>query len=470
MTTNEHPTDGHSLTRILITALSYSEDLAKRLGQLRNENDALREEANKLQQVSTSSTPAEHEIVIKELRLENESLKAELASVKRAPEGASQVAHLFKQNAEMQGEIDSLKSKLRVLQSQKRKWRLLNPDLSSPIVSSDDSDRMHHSPAANSPLINRHALPLSSEPDGHGCKRPRIHSPNPKSSLSEISLNLPEGGSDAGARSKLKTGPFGLKGSGAIDLLAEDGENHNLPAVPPAEVTPSPNPDASAHSRLQNLLKAPPPSIQLLSRPRTAGDDVPTRHPIQFLPHKPAPPSGPEDAEPFRSRPLNRQSLSHFKLNPQYHDGLNYAFNETVRNHEARKCLPGCTKTGCCGDKFQAIAATLPRGPMEIPDDELLLEFLGTGSETKIQSLTPIARKNLVHEARAKKMADAFGKMHRRASDRPKTPPDYWGSDMLGSQEGRKSHEQGLLLEREEVERRYNEAMQERGRWLFADE
>lgn len=464
MTINEIPADGQSLTRILTTALSYSEDLTRSLGQLRHENDTLR------QQVSTISTPAEHETLIEELKLENEALKAELANVKKAPEVASQVEHLFKQNAEKQSEIDSLKSKLRALQSQKRKWRLLNPDMSSPIVLSDDADRIPHSSASTNPHVNVHPQQPGSEVDEHIRKRPRTQSPNSKSSLKEISRNLPEGGEGVGAWSKPKMGTLELEGSGAIDMVAEDGENHNLPTVPPAEVSISPKRGTSAHNRLQNLLKAPPPSIQLLSRLVTAGADVPTRPPTQFPPPRPTVPSGPEDAEPFRSRPLNRQSLSHFKLNPQYHDGLNYAFNETVRNKEARKCLPGCTKPGCCGDKFQAIAATLPRGAMEMPNDELLFEFLGPESEAKIQSLTPMARENLIHEARAKKVANAFGKMHRRASDRPKTPPDYWGLDVLGSQEGRKSHEQGLLLAREEVEKRYHEAMKENGLWLFADE
>ncbi|KEF51263.1 uncharacterized protein A1O9_12613 [Exophiala aquamarina CBS 119918] len=466
---DESHADGQSLTKVLITALSYSEDLTRSLGQLRHENDALKVQVDKLQQISTTSTPAEHEEAIKELRLENKALKSELARLKQAPGAASQVEHLFKQNAEKQSEIDSLKSKLRTLQSQKRKWRLLNPDVSSPIVSSDDADRLSHSPAPTSSHTNGHSQQSGSETAGHARKRPRSRSPNPKSSLREMSSNLPEGGRNMGARPKFKFGTLGSKGPGAIDMVAEDGESHNLPTAPPTEVSVSPILAPAAHNRLQNLLQAPP-SFQLLPRTGTSGADVPTRPQTHFLPPRPTVPSGPEDAEPFRSRPLNRQSLSHFRQNPQYHDGLNYAFYETVRNHEARKCLPGCTKAGCCGNKFQAIAETLPRGVRQIPDDELLLEFFGQGSEAKIRGLTPMARNNLIHEARAKKIANAFGKIHRRASDRPKTPPDYWGLDVLGSQEERKSREQGLLIEREEVEKRYHEAMKPNGRWLFADE
>ena len=469
-TMNETPFDGQSLTRTLITALSCSDDLIRSLDQLRRENDTLKLQVDRLRQAPTISTQAEHDTVVDKLRLENQALKSQIASLRQAPEVSSQVGHLFKQNAEKQAEIDSLKSKLRALQSQKRKWRLLNPDFSSPILSSADADRLSRSPQRTSPNTIGPTQHANAEQGGCARKRPRTQSPNPKSPLCEISVNLPEGGGDAKVQSKLSTGKPSLKGSDAVDTVAEDGEDYNLLSGPPIESKVSPKLNVSAHNRLQNLLTAPPPSLQLLRRSNSIGSTGSARQPTQFLPAKPVILSGPEDAEPFRSRPLNRQGLSHFKLNPQYYDGLNYAFNETVRNQEARKCLPGCTKPACCGDKFKAIAATLPRGAMELSDDELLLEFLGAGSETKIQSLTPVARNNLIHEARAKKMANAFGKMHRNASDRPKTPPAFWGVDVLGSQEERKSHEQGRLLEREEVEKRYQEAMKENGRWLFADE
>lgn len=467
---NETPFEGQSLIRTLITALSYSEDLTRSLEQLRRENDTLRLQVDRLRETSNISTQAEHDTVVEKLKLENQALKSQLASMRQAPEVSSQVSHLFKQNAEKQAEIDSLKSKLRALQSQKRKWRLLNPDFSSPAVSSDDADHPSRSLHPSSPTTIGHPQQLNTEQGVCARKRPRTQRPNSKSPLCEISANLLEGGRDTQVQPKLKTGKPNLKGSDAIDTVAEDGENHNLPSGPPMESIVSPKPNVSAHNRLQNLLTAPPPSLQLLTRANTATSNGSARQPTQFLPAKPVISSGPEDAEPFRSRPLNRQSLSHFKLNLQYYDGLDYAFNETVRNQEARKCLPGCTKPACCGDKFKTIAATLPLGAMEVSNDELLLEFLGPGSETKIQSLTPMARTNLIHEARAKKIANAFGKMHRNASDRPKTPPDFWGVDVLGSQEERKSHEQGRLLEREEVEKRYQEAMKENGRWLFADE
>ncbi|KAK5045008.1 hypothetical protein LTR84_010156 [Exophiala bonariae] len=468
-TTDDNLSDGESLLRSLTTGLNKSYRLRDRLKALRRENGNLREEIEKLQENSPGPAQQGHDVVLEKLRLENQNLKAELSSANRASQPPGQVAHLFKQNAEKQAEIDSLKSKLRALQSQKRKWRLLHPDFSSPVVSSDEVDRIP-SMAPASPIATSSTHTPTPEQDQSARKRHRTQSPAPKSPLREISLNLPNGNTDAQAQSKFRVRRRGSHGSHAIDTVAEDGEDHNAPKGPPEKGAVSPKLESSAHRRLHNLLSAPPPAVQFLSRPSSVSKESSVRPGLQFLPVKIAITTGPEDAEPFRSRPLNRQALSHFKLNPQYNDGLDFAFNETVRNQEARKCLAGCTKPGCCGDKFKAIAATLPRSAMGLSDHELLLEYLGQGSEAKIQGMTPLAKKNLVHEARAKKMANAFGKMHRGSSDRPKTPPEFWGVDVLGSQEERNSHQQANLLERGEVEKRYQEALKENGRWVFADE
>lgn len=467
-TPSEAPSGEQSLTTILITALRFSDDLNRSLEQLRRENDSLKLQ---IERNSTVSLQPKLDITLENLRLENETLKAELASAQQVSQSSSQVGYLFKQNAEKQAEIDSLKSKLRVLQSQKRKWRLLHPDYSSsPIISSDEADRISLSSTPTGPAIIDCTNISPPENVASVRKRHRTQSPNPKSPLCEISLNIPEGGRDAKVQPKRRMRRPSLNGSNAIDAVAEDGEEHSLPAGLPVKVAVSPNPDVPAHQRLQNLLTAPPPTVQFLPRPSSGGTDSSARQAPQFLPIKVMVPSGPEDSEPFRVRPLRRQALSHFKLNPRCNDGFDYAFNEPVRNQGVRKCLPGCTKSGCCGDKSNAIAATLSRGTMGLSDDELLLEFLGKGSELKIRSLTPLARRNLIHEARAKKMTGAFVNIHRSSFHRPKTPPDFWGVDVLGSQEERNSHQQARLLERDEVEKRYQEALKENGRWLFADE
>ena len=202
-----------------------------------------------------------------------------------------------------------------------------------------------------------------------------------------------------------------------------------------------------------------------------------------FLPPKASATSGPEDHEPFRCRPLHRLSLEHFKINPAANAGEHYAYTEVVRNQQQRKCLPGCTRE-CCRNQFQAIALTLPslsadgklnpnaREANDQSDDRILLAFLGTGSEEKIRTLTPIARENLLLEAKTKLAADRYGKMHRQAYERQQSPPGFWRTEMPGSQEEELDRTGAKRREREEVESRFREANREdgKGRWIFADE
>ena len=463
---NANDADTHSLTRILITALGCSEDLTRKLEQLQRENESLRHQC---QQGSDACAQVEDNETVKQLRLENQTLQEELEKLRQKPDLSIQVGQLFKQNAEAQAEIDHLKSKIRIIQSKERKWRLKNPDISSPIISSDDADRMPCTPIAATLDTLEQTQHKALDPKSSARKRPRTQSPQPKSPLREISGNLPNGNRDSKASPKFKSRRVEDKGVAAIETLAEDGEDHKISLDAPVVPSITSKPDSAAHRRLQDLLTIPAPLNHLITRPTTADPNISVRRP-QFLLTKQRPAVGPEDAEPFRSRPISRQNISHFKINPRYQDGQSHAFNDVVRNQEARKCLPGCTKPECCGGKFKAIADSLPRGPTDVSDDELLLEFMGPGSEGKIRVLTPLARKNLVHEARARRLANSFGKMHRSAFDRPKTPPGFWGIDFMGSQEERNSREQARVQEREEVEKRYQDALKGGGRWVFADE
>ena len=211
--------------------------------------------------------------------------------------------------------------------------------------------------------------------------------------------------------------------------------------------------------------------------------------------HDPQPPlpaskrrlsSGPEAEEPFRSRPLRRLDLGHFKVNPGANAGIDYAYRDVVKGREQRKCLPGCIRPGCCGSKFRVLAGTLPelsardnqflatdrtdgRSSWQT-DDDLLSAFLGPDSEERVRTLTPMARENLLLEAKTKIVADRYGKMHRHAHERPQSPPGFWRTEMPGTQEEAIHRLNAKSREREEVERRYREACKEDGRWMFADE
>jgi hypothetical protein len=227
----------------------------------------------------------------------------------------------------------------------------------------------------------------------------------------------------------------------------------------------------------------PPPLTPLDGHTTLKAQHEPRR---SSLPRKRRPQDGPEDEERFRSRPLHKLDLGHFKVNPKANAGSDYAYIDVIRNRDQRKCLPGCTRPECCGSKFRALAGTLPKlaangtrflgsdpsgdASSQQSDDDLLLNFLGSGSEEKIRTLTSVARENLLMEAKTKIAADRYGKMHRHAHERPKSPPGFWRSGMPGTQEEVVDRLDAKKREREEVEKRYREALKEEGRWMFADE
>ncbi|KKK13615.1 hypothetical protein P175DRAFT_0238533 [Aspergillus ochraceoroseus IBT 24754] len=177
------------------------------------------------------------------------------------------------------------------------------------------------------------------------------------------------------------------------------------------------------------------------------------------------------DDEPFRARPLRRLDLEHFKINPDYNHGLDYAYNEVVRKRDERKCINGCTRPGCCGDKFLAMARFgFPTNPSTKDKDdlEILEEYLG-GDKHLIDKLSPEERRSLLEEAKARDISNRFGR-HRHQHQRPSTPPGFWRTDMPGTQELEDDHEEAQRMQRDEVKRRHREAMRAGGQWKFADE
>lgn len=247
----------------------------------------------------------------------------------------------------------------------------------------------------------------------------------------------------------------------------------------------------SAEDLLDSLHSRYPPQPKRKSADASpeghAASRIPQREPQRtFVSPQPKPPDGSEDEKPFRSRPLHELHLDHFKINPKVNAGVGYAYMDVIRNRDQRKCLPGCTRPECCGSKFRAVATTLPKltpnakqflvadplddASSQQSDHNLLVNFLGPGNEEKIRTLTSLARENLLLEAKTKIAADRYGKMHRHAHDRPKSPPGFWRTEMPETQEGEVDRLDAKTRERDEVERRYREACKEGGRWVFADE
>lgn len=310
-------------------------------------------------------------------------------------------------------------------------------------------------------------------------------------------------------------------GASAISTVAEDGEDQNyIPSVMKVATiendTPSKGPvrHPEAHRRLDDLLAARP------QRQSPALDRPGIRNPVQSATPNSRPghqtpsvsvnqtPSlnGPtktitdymkaaekraaakrkfqheantntnneEDWEaivksvPYRELPVDCLDLSHFKPNPARNQGLDYAFKEVVRNHEQRKCLPGCMRADCCGEKFRAMVRATGIVYEADKHRALLEEHLGD-QKSLLQTLSAEALNGLLIEAKARQLANQFGK-HRHAYERARSPPGFWRTGMPSTQELAKDRMEADRMERAKILERVGEAMRPDGLWKFADE
>ena len=183
----------------------------------------------------------------------------------------------------------------------------------------------------------------------------------------------------------------------------------------------------------------------------------------------------------LRLRPLRDLRPSDFKINASCNHGIHYAFKDVVRNKELRKCMPGCTRSGCCGAVLRKVvemggyksssvlepAALISNG--EAKEDQSLLEdYLGDDIH-RLKGMPEEERKELVVQAKTEKFANQYGK-HRHVYSRALTPPGYWDTDMPTTQQEEKYRRAARELERQRVEEMYREAMRPGGRYRFRDE
>ncbi|KAK3700655.1 hypothetical protein LTR37_015844 [Vermiconidia calcicola] len=173
------------------------------------------------------------------------------------------------------------------------------------------------------------------------------------------------------------------------------------------------------------------------------------------------------DDEPLRSRPVGSLRLEDFKINPKYL-GAEFAFADTFRGREQRRCLPGCTKPDCCGNAFRK-AIEVGAVKSTKTDQQMLEEYLGPDWDLIMGAYAPDKRRDLVIQARAHAFADQFGK-HRQAFERRSTPPGFWRTDMPTTQEENEDRSKAQEMERQKIEERWREAMRPDGRWMFRDE
>ena len=180
------------------------------------------------------------------------------------------------------------------------------------------------------------------------------------------------------------------------------------------------------------------------------------------------PPVRPEE-EPLRLRPLSALRLEDFKINPKYM-GADFAFADTFRGREQRRCLQACTRPDCCGGAFAHAAEAAGNTGSNKSDAEMLEGYLGPTWQQMMGAYPRERRDDILKQARAAAFADQFGK-HRHAFERRSTPPGFWRTDMPTTQEEADDRVKADELIRQKVEERWREAMREGdGRWLFRDE
>lgn len=295
----------------------------------------------------------------------------------------------------------------------------------------------------------------------------------------------------------------------AVFSMAEDGDAEedgsyskrhlpkSTPAAPHTRPSQSKGDGKTTQSRLQGLLEGSLPSksplepandihgpgnslgsirnaaarrhrltTEYLSSRKQSGDSATETDSQNF------PEVRPED-EPYRSLPLSRLSLEHFKINPARNQGLDYAYDTVVRKKDDRKCISGCTRPGCCGDRFRAMARLggLPanNSTEQTEEDQRALEEYVGEDRHLLDGLSGQDRDNLLVEARARTLANQYGR-HRHTHQRAQSPPGFWRTDMPDTQEMKSDREAAQRLERGKVEERYREAMRPGGLWTWADE
>lgn len=178
--------------------------------------------------------------------------------------------------------------------------------------------------------------------------------------------------------------------------------------------------------------------------------------------------------EPLRSRPLDKLEPGDFVINSNHNQGLGFAFNDVVRGKEKRRCLQGCTKPECCGNAFRTFIQMTNdnRGPptmsQEEADEKLLEEFLGDNAH-KIQNMSRDERDELLLQAKTRELANTSGK-HRYVHERRRSPVGFWQTDFPSTQEHAEQLEAARVAKREEVEKRYAQAMRPGAMWKFRDE
>ncbi|KAF2717823.1 hypothetical protein K431DRAFT_288252 [Polychaeton citri CBS 116435] len=219
----------------------------------------------------------------------------------------------------------------------------------------------------------------------------------------------------------------------------------------------------------------PPRSTLLQGRQNTATPagsngqaDRPGHAQHKALKKSPLPVVKKAGVEPLRSRPLAQLHAEDFKINPKYM-GTSFAFADSLRARDQKKCAVGCTRPGCCGDAFRGLVEAGALRASGKSDAEMFEGYLGSGWEAVVGGYGPERRQELLETARAYALSTEHGK-HRQAFERRSTPPGFWDVDFPNTQQVAANRQRADKMQQQQVEQRYLEAMRPNGRWLFRDE
>lgn len=165
--------------------------------------------------------------------------------------------------------------------------------------------------------------------------------------------------------------------------------------------------------------------------------------------------------QPLRLRPLSSLRLEDFKINPMY-AGADFAFKDSFRGKEQRRCLPGCTRPECCGTFIKAVEMGVRATNKS--DAEVLESYLGERWQQIMGTFPRSKRDEIIIQAHATALAKDHGK-HRQAFERRSTPPGYWRTDMPSTQEAAEDRARAEEMVRQKVEERWREAIRGDQRW-----
>jgi hypothetical protein len=406
---------------------------------------------------------------VESVKHENERLRRDVAEAERKMEEVSfSLEQNFRKAAERQAVIYQLKQQL----AQYTEEQQLPPPKA---LSRSTTPGLPHTHLPRATSVCCEVQVPSSSPLRPPRKRARSSSPTSQAIVDLTNRQEPH--------RKVRVRNRADRGAAAIPTVAEDGEIHYPKAERKShDVKPKDGRATKAHHRLDTLLSDSPPAKNvLIPRPdqrfvRRSSSDASSKGLPSFrkAPSDTARSSGLTDErprarflppvrqlaaksvivrEPLRRLPVDQLTLSHFKLNPNMDNGYYFTSDEALRHTQ----------------EMAKITETLG-SELDLSDDDLLMQMLGSGSEDRIRTMTVVARQNLVEEARATRAAKLFGKMRCSSHQRAQSPTGFWNADMPSSSEARRNKEEARRREKEEIQRRCHEACQENGRWMFADE